>query len=71
MPKEKFIDPSVYFAQNIKNDLMKNNMLNDKFEYEKFYVTFYIPRHYESRRNDDTNKRGCSEQDGTNVQLIE
>ena len=38
-PKEKFIDPSVYFAQNIKNDLDKINTLNKKFEYEKFYVT--------------------------------
>lgn len=36
MPEEKFIDPSVYFAQNIKNDL---SILNDKFEYEKFYVS--------------------------------
>jgi len=39
MPADKFIDPSVYFAQNIKEDLAKNNMLNDKFEYEKFYVS--------------------------------
>lgn len=36
MPEDKFIDPSVYFAQNIKNDLA---VLNDKFEYEKFYVS--------------------------------
>ena len=36
MPEDKFIDPSVYFAQNIKNDL---SILNDKFEYEKFYVS--------------------------------
>ena len=39
MPADKFIDPSVYFAQNIKESLAKNNMLNDKFEYEKFYVS--------------------------------
>lgn len=36
MPEDKFIDPSVYFAQNIKNDL---SVLNDKFGYEKFYVS--------------------------------
>ena len=39
MPREKFIDPAVYFAQNIKDDLEKNGLLNDKFEYERFYVT--------------------------------
>lgn len=39
IPEEKFIDPSIYFAQNIKEDLAKNNMLNDKFEYEKFFVS--------------------------------
>ena len=39
MSEDKFIDPSVYFAQNIKNDLEKNSMLNDKFEYEKFFVS--------------------------------
>lgn len=39
MPAEKFIDPSVYFAENIKNDLKKNNLLNNKFEYEEFYVS--------------------------------
>lgn len=37
--EEKFIDPSVYFAQNIKQNLQENNLLNDKFEYEKFYVS--------------------------------
>ena len=36
MPEDKFIDPSVYFAQNIKDDLSN---LNDKFEYEKFFVS--------------------------------
>ena len=39
MPEAKFIDPSLYFAQNIKEDLTKSNMLNNKFEYEKFYVS--------------------------------
>lgn len=39
MPEDKFIDPSVYFAQNIKDDLTKNGLLNNKFEYEKFYVS--------------------------------
>lgn len=37
--EEIFIDPSVYFAQIIKNDLTESNMLNNKFEYEKFYVS--------------------------------
>lgn len=37
--ENKFIDPAMYFAQNIKNDLIKNNLLNDEFEYEKFYVS--------------------------------
>ncbi len=39
IPREKFIDPALYFAQNIKDDLAKNGLLNDKFEYEKFFVT--------------------------------
>lgn len=39
MPEKTFIDPSIYFAENIKNDLEKNNMLNNKFEYEKFFVS--------------------------------
>ena len=39
MPKEKFIDPALYFAQNIKADLEKRGMLNSEFEYEKFYVS--------------------------------
>ena len=34
MPENKFIDPALYFAQNIKQDLEKNNLLNNKFEYE-------------------------------------
>ena len=37
--ENKFIDPSLYFAQNIKADLERNNLLNDEFEYEKFYVS--------------------------------
>lgn len=39
LPEEKFIDPSVYFAKNIKEDLTKLNLLNNKFEYEKFFVS--------------------------------
>ena len=39
MPEDKFIDPSVYFARNIKDDLAQNGLLNDKFEYEQFYVS--------------------------------
>lgn len=39
MPKDKFIDPSIYFAKEIKADLEKSGLLNDKFEYEKFFVS--------------------------------
>ncbi len=39
MPENKFIDPSLYFAKNIKEDLTNLNLLNNKFEYEKFYVS--------------------------------
>lgn len=39
IPEDKFIDPSVYFAQNIKDDLIKSGLINNKFEYEKFYVS--------------------------------
>ena len=40
MPEEKFIDPSVYFAQYIKDDLIKAGLINTEgFEYEKFYVS--------------------------------
>ncbi len=39
LPPDMFIDPSLYFAQNIKNDLEKSGFLNNKFEYEKFYVS--------------------------------
>lgn len=39
MPEDKFIDPSVYFAQNIKDDLAQCGLLNDEFEYEKFFVS--------------------------------
>lgn len=39
LPEDMFVDPSVFFAQNIKDDLMKNGLLNNKFEYEKFYVS--------------------------------
>lgn len=37
--RDKFIDPSIYFAQNIKNYLTEHNMLNNHFEYEKFFVS--------------------------------
>ena len=36
MPEDKFIDPAVYFAENIKNDLTKNNMLNISSNPENF-----------------------------------
>lgn len=39
MPEEIFIDPAIYFAQNIKDDLTRAGSLNDKYEYEKFYVS--------------------------------
>lgn len=39
LPVDMFVDPSESFAQIIKNDLEKNNLLNDKFEYEKFFVS--------------------------------
>lgn len=40
MPRDKFIDPAEYFAENIKNDLEKRGLLNtEEAEYEKFYVS--------------------------------
>ena len=39
LPVDMFVDPSESFAKIIKNDLEKNNLLNDKFEYEKFFVS--------------------------------
>lgn len=39
LPADKFIDPSLYFAKEIKVDLEKSGLLNDKFEYEKFFVS--------------------------------
>lgn len=39
LPAKTFIDPSLNFAENIKKDLTECNMLNNKFEYEKFYVS--------------------------------
>lgn len=40
-PREMFIDPSVYFAENIKEDLKNNKLLNDNTSngFEKFYVS--------------------------------
>ncbi len=38
--KERFIDPAVYFAEFIKNDLAKSNMLREDFSGKReFYVT--------------------------------
>lgn len=39
IPENKFIDPAIYFARNIKEDLEKSGILNNKFEYEKFFVS--------------------------------
>lgn len=39
LPDDKFIDPSIYFARKIKEDLQKLGLLNDRFEYEKFFVS--------------------------------
>jgi len=40
IPKDKFIDPSLYFAEYIKNDLEKNGLLNEVGTgSEKFYVS--------------------------------
>ena len=39
MPEDTFIDPAVYFAKNIQEDLTRLNLLNNKFEYERFYVS--------------------------------
>lgn len=39
MPEDKFIDPALYFAQNIKEDLEKNNLLGKEHTYERFYVS--------------------------------
>lgn len=39
MPEDKFIDPALYFAQNIKEDLEKNNLSGKEHTYEKFYVS--------------------------------
>lgn len=38
-PKEMFIDPSVYFAQYIKSDLEKKNLLCEKQGSERFLVS--------------------------------
>ena len=37
--KETFIDPSLYFANFIKQDLEKQNLLNDNGGSEEFYVS--------------------------------
>lgn len=39
LPEDIFIDPSVYFAQNIKKDLQLNQLTGNIHEYENFYVS--------------------------------
>lgn len=39
LPEDKYIDPAVFFAQSIKNDLEKNNLLGQEPTYERFYVS--------------------------------
>lgn len=38
-PEDKYIDPAIFFAQSIKNDLEKNNLLGKEPTYERFYVS--------------------------------
>lgn len=38
-PAEMFIDPAIYFAEYIKNDLQKNNLLEKANGQEEFYVS--------------------------------
>ena len=40
LPEDKYIDPAIFFAQSIKNDLEKNNLLGKEPTYERFYVSF-------------------------------
>ena len=39
LPEDKYIDPAIFFAQSIKNDLEKNNLLGQEPTYERFYVS--------------------------------
>lgn len=39
LPEDKYIDPAIFFAQSIKNDLEKNNLLGKEPTYERFYVS--------------------------------
>lgn len=39
LPEGKYIDPAIFFAQSIKNDLEKNNLLGKEPTYERFYVS--------------------------------
>ena len=39
LPEDKFIDPAVYFAQSIKEDLEKNDLLGTEHTFERFYVS--------------------------------
>jgi glutamate racemase len=38
-PENSFVDPAVYFAKEILQDLRINNLLGNKHEFEKFYVS--------------------------------
>ena len=44
--KEMFIDPSVYFAEYIKNDLIKNGMTETSNAFEEIYVSAH-PENFE------------------------
>ena len=39
LPEDKYIDPAIFFAQSIKNDLEKNKLLGKEPTYERFYVS--------------------------------
>lgn len=39
LPEDKYIDPAIFFAQSIKNDLEKNSLLGKEPTYERFYVS--------------------------------
>ena len=38
-PRDMFIDPAVYFAEYIKNDLEKNHLLENSKSVEEIYVS--------------------------------
>ncbi len=39
VPAEKLVDPSVYFARIIRDDLDKSGLLGSKHDYERFFVS--------------------------------